>query len=218
MGYQPEKNRIQNIVSVAYFVKDLAHCKNYEDYPFYRKSDIKSFKSLFMVTKNFKKYTFDILSDKPNRYVVSAKFLEILKSFHVKLKHIIPLIVVEHRNHDLRLENHFFYIQIEILSIDDTIDLVKSKFTYDEYNSIEDVLILKPNENLEVDFFIIDEIGIKNQTPICSEEFKIACEKEKIRGVKFFEIDQTPWLKGDIMDNYFAELSGETDVETLKTL
>ena len=63
MGYKPEKNMIQNIVSVAYFVKDLAHCKNYEDYPFYRKSDIKSFKSLFMVTKDFKKYTFDILSD-----------------------------------------------------------------------------------------------------------------------------------------------------------
>ncbi len=218
MGYKPEKNMIQSIVSVAYFVKDLAHCKNYEDYPFYRKSDIKSFKSMFMVTKDFKKYTFDILSDNPNRYVVSVKFLNLLHQFQIPIHHIIPLVVVEHRNHDLRLENQFFYIEIEILSIENTIDLVKSKFTYDEYNSIEDVLILKPNENLEVDFFIIDEIGIKNQTPICSEEFKIACENEKIRGTKFFEIAHTPWLKGDSLDNYFAELRGETNVETLKTL
>lgn len=66
--------------------------------------------------------------------------------------------------------------------------------------------------------FIIDEIVIKNQTPICSEEFKISYENEKIRGTKFFEIAHTPWLKGNSLDNYFAELRGETNVETLKIL
>lgn len=64
MGYQPEKNMIHNIVSVGYFVEDLGHCKHYEDYPFYRDNGkLSTIKSLYLVTKEFKKYTFDILSE-----------------------------------------------------------------------------------------------------------------------------------------------------------
>lgn len=218
MGYKPEKNRIQNIVSVAYFVKDLAHCKNYEDYPFYRKSDIKSFKSLFMVTKDFKKYTFDILSDNPNRYVVSVKFLNLLHQFQIPIHHIIPLVVVEHRNHDLRLENQFFYIEIETISYKEVVDMEQSilEFEYEHY--IKEITKIELKTEVDTDFMLIEEVKNKNKTPICSEDFKIACEKEKVRGIKFFEIAQTPWLKGSLMKNYFAELRGETNVETLKTL
>ena len=218
MGYKPEKNMIQSIVSVAYFVKDLAHCKNYEDYPFYRKNDIKSFKSLFMVTKDFKKYTFDILSDNPNRYVVSVKFLNLLHQFQIPLLHTIPLVVVEHRNHDLRLENQFFYIEIETISYKEVVDIENSILTFEYEVYIKEITKLLLKNTLENELILIQELRAKNKTPICSEEFKIACEKEKIRGIKFFEIAQTPWLKGDTMHNYFAKLRGETNVETLETL
>lgn len=219
MGYQPEKNMIQNIVSVAFFVEELAHCKNYETYPFYQmRKELSSFKSLLMVTKDFKKYTFDILNDDPSFYVVSKRFLALLKSFKIPIVHTIPLIVVDHKNHEKTIEAEYFYIQLHVSPIEEVIDLESSEFTYDEYNSIEDVLKLKTKENLELDFFIIKRIGGKNQTPICSEEFKKKSEELKMRGIKNYEISKTPWIIGDIMDNYFAELKGETSSESLRTL
>ena len=219
MGYQPEKKMIQNIVSVAFFVEELGHCKKYETYPFYQmRKELSSFKSLFMVAKDFKKYTFDILKDDPSFYVVSKRFLALLKNFKIPIVHTIPLIVVDHKNHEKRIEDEYFYIQLHLSPIEEVIDLEQSEFTYDEYDSIEDVLKLKLKENLELDFLIIDEIGVKNQTPICSEEFKKNCEEQKMRGIKYFEISQTPWIIGDTMDNYFAELRGETSLESLKTL